>query len=98
VYFSWLMMSNTLLNSCHTSSNLISIVLSYGCDWLPICVPAGSSIWKLFSPTSIWTPISKSIEPICWEMSLSLLSWRADWLTNWFHGAESVLRSQQILS
>lgn len=67
-------MFNSLLNSCHTSSNLISIV--------HLCVPVGSSIWKLFSLTSIWTPISKSIEPFCWQISSSLLRWRTDWLTD----------------
>jgi len=68
-------MFNSLLNSCHTSSNLISIV--------HLCVPVGSSIWKLFSLTSIWTPVSKSIEPFCWQIFSSLLRWRTDWLIPW---------------
>lgn len=98
LYFSWLMMSNTLLNSCHTSSNWSPSAVLW--LWLTanFCVPAGSSIRKLFSLTSIWTPVSKSIEPMCWQMSSSLLSWRAHWLTDWFHGAESVLRNRQVLS
>ena len=47
------------------------------------CVPAGSSIWRLFSLTSIQTPASKSVEPMCSQMSSSFLSWRADWLIPW---------------